>query len=228
MDLEGRRPIIQRTLGLCALIARGHMEPAADDPKIQEMHEVVLRWAVDVGAGEGLERDEGLILVSPLGRLTRAETARALFRAEQLAILAWALGLVPLIRHDDHPHDRFLAHRVGFLKPGAVRRLERTTTHTREHLLAYARRAAALLDRLKRFAIDGRPVDFADEYGEYGEYGVRGVPLIGGDLAIGNLPLAAAPEVEWKLALAAAVERDEAARWLLAPASAVVRPPIDA
>lgn len=212
MVSDRQRCIISRALGLSALVCRGHIEAAANEPKAVEMYELVLEWLLASGASDCLEREEGLLLVSPPGSLTRGEVARAVFRSEQLGVLAWACGVVAPPSHDRHPHDRFLARRLGFLRRDAVAKLERAATREHDVLHSYARLAVAVEDRLKRFAIDGAPVDFVREYGRLP------LRLVSGDLGFDGLPLAAVEAARWQLALAAAVERASAARWLLAPA----------
>jgi hypothetical protein len=212
MGSERQRAIISRALGLSALVCRGHIESGFGDPKALEMHGLVLDWLLATGASDGLQTDESLLIVSPPGSLTRVDVARALFRAEQLAVIAWACGVVTPAVHDEHPHDRFIAQRLGFLRRDAVARLQRASMRDYDVIHSYARVAIAVEDRLKRFAIDGQHIDFVEEYGRLP------VRLVAGDLAFDKLPLAAVDKERWQLALAAAVERASASRWLLAPA----------
>jgi len=222
MDLDARRRLTLRALGLASVICRGHIEGAAADPKAKEMHDLVLRWLLDTGAWYALDRDEGLIVAGAPGSLSRAQVALALFRSEQLSVVAWACGVVPLPRHDHSLFDRHLASRVSFLRPDAIERLESKTLVDPDRLRLHARRAAAIEDRLRRFAVDGEPLDFKEKYGD------MRVPLVNGDLAIGELPLWAVTEASWQVVLAAAVERSSAASWLLEPTGAMMRRPIDA
>jgi hypothetical protein len=212
MGSERQHAIIARALGLSAVVCRGHIESGFGDPKAIEMHGLVLEWLLATGASDGLGTEEGLLVVSPPGSLTRFDVARALFRAEQLAVIAWACGVVGPLHHDEHPHDRFVAKRLGFLRHDAVARLQQASMRDYDVIHSYARVAIAVEDRLKRFAIDGEHIDFVEEYGQLP------VRLVSGDLAFDNVPLAAVAKDRWQLALAAAVERASASRWLLAPA----------
>src|SRR5262249_40687739 len=123
MDPGLRVRAIRRALGLAAIIARGHMEAAATEPKILRMHDPVLSWVIENGAREELGPHETRMREEPLGRLLAAEVKMVLFRAEQLLVLAWAIGVVPFMRHDQRPFDQFLAARVSFLRKDAVARL---------------------------------------------------------------------------------------------------------
>jgi hypothetical protein len=212
MAAERQTLLANRALGVAALVCRGHIETASSDPKAREMYDLVLEWLLHTGAWEGLDAVEGVLLVSPPGTLTRAETARAIFSAEKLAVLAWGCGVAPAPLYDEHPHDRALASRLGFLRPDARTKLERGAPRDPDEVVSKARAILAVEDRLRRFALDGRPIDFANEYG------LVSVKLVGGDLGFDGLPLAATDERRWQLALAAAVERASAARWLVAPA----------
>src|SRR5215471_17124091 len=123
MDPGLRGRAIRRAMGLAALISRGHMEPAAADPQILQMHDLVVLWTRETGALYELDPHEARILQEPLGRLLPIEIGTALFRAEQLTVLAWALGRGPRVRHDEHVFDQDLAARVAFLRKDAIERL---------------------------------------------------------------------------------------------------------
>src|SRR5262245_22253476 len=88
----------KRAMGLAAVVCRAHMEGAAKDEKAKEMQELVLAWLEHSGAGTALDAAESRLIAAPLGSLAREERARALWRVEQLGVLAWALGRVPLSR----------------------------------------------------------------------------------------------------------------------------------
>jgi hypothetical protein len=215
----------QRAMGLAALVCRAHMETAAADRKAKEMQGLVIGWLEVSGAGAGLDTTEHAFLAAPLGTLGRDARARALWRVEQIGVLAWALGRAPLARHDESPADRWLARKVGFLSADARTQIALATLRPAGVIGRYAARAVALEARLRSFALDERPMPFQ---AFCAEHGITGIPFLAGDLAVAGLPLVAAPLERWQPVLCAAVERSQAARWLLDPERAAVRPPVDA
>src|SRR5215470_13355835 len=92
------RKLTERALGLAALICRGYIETAPEDEKAKEMHRLVLEWLVRTGAWHGLEPDEARIVATDPGTLAQAEVAFAVFRSEQLGVVAWAAGVAPMPR----------------------------------------------------------------------------------------------------------------------------------
>ena len=214
-----------RALGLSAVVCRAHMEAAARDAKAKEMQDLVLQWLVRTGAGRALTGEERGLVSSPLGSLEREDRATAYWRVEQLGVLAWALGRAPLARHDESPHDRTLARRVGFLRADAAAWIVAAALRSEVELRRYAVRAEAIAARLKQFALEEKPLDFKSFCLDQG---IADVSFVDDDLEIAGLPLAAAPTRRWQTALCAALERDRAARWLIAPRLVAVRQPVDA
>jgi hypothetical protein len=109
--------VAARALGLAALVCRASLEDPSAHEQAVTMHELVLRWVREVDADRGLTPDERRILETAPGGLTREDVARAAWSQEELSVLAWALGRVPLVRANERHRPRWLAARVGFLDP---------------------------------------------------------------------------------------------------------------
>jgi hypothetical protein len=214
-----------RALGLAAVICRGHMESAAGDQKAKEMQVLVAKWLADSGAGVELAAEERALVLAPLGSLDRTTRAAALWRVEQLGVLAWALGRAPLGAPDESPHDRWLARRVGFLGADAAQRIAAAELRPEDEVHRYALRALAIAARLEQFALDRKRADFE---GLCTARGISGVAFLDRDLAVGGTTLAAVPTRRWQALLVAAVERARAAHWLIAPRLVAARHPVDA
>lgn len=210
--------VARRALALAAVAGRAllEQEPPAD-PHVQETWQGVLRWIKDVGIGDELEPQEWKVLQRPLGQVEWQDALNATWRLEGLGALAWALN-----RYDLPPHDELVT--PGQLLPAAgILNADRAKALLSEPRLrpaaeieAMANRLFAIHWRLRNFRLRPEAMDFAEfaRTAWFGPVDITGVRLIDNDIAIGDHPIAAAPQERVRAAESAAVERHLAINWL--------------
>ncbi len=211
--------VLRRALALAATSLRGQLEyeAAHRESYLKHLREAVLRH----GLGRELEEEERSIIALPVGAPTPQQTTSASWRAEGLAVLSWALGIVELPAHDriaERDHLVMMGWLLAeVLPPDAAAPKLRAASELeamRKHLLG-------VHWRLRDFGIRPRAMDFAAFSRKcwFGSFDLMGVRLIDGDLAIGDAPIHRAAPEALSRANSIAVERHHAINWLCGEAS---------
>jgi hypothetical protein len=204
--------VAQRALVLAGVTCRGFIER---DIEKEPLRQRVIAWMNASGLVGELEPDEASLLTTPIRHLTQQQSIDAGWRCEGLVVLAWALGSHELPAHDESVHPKEVADIVGFLD-AAPAALGMPTLRPTSELQRCAGLLHALHWRLREFAQSRRPIDFAGlaRASPFGPLEIDGLRLVEGDLAIGYLPVSAAPEAEFSRCLSIAMERNQAVNWL--------------
>jgi hypothetical protein len=218
--------VSRRALALAALTARAVLE---DDPRARgaaERHRELLEWVREIGIEDELEGpdpdwpdepNERSILAAPPGKLDPRSHVNTSWRAEGLAVLAWALGRYDLPPHDQPAKVEDLWEAVGHLRADRARELLASPVlRPREEIGALRGRLFALHWRLRDYFVRPERMDFAEfaRTSWFGPLDIAGLPLAKGDLALGGKPIDQADPRVFADAHSAAQERHLAVNWL--------------
>jgi hypothetical protein len=208
--------VATRALVLAAVCCRGMLELDAD-PGSEEFWRKVFAWWKDlpVDVRRECELEEFELLDAPFRSAPQQLVVNASWRAESLAVLAWALGRSSLPRHDEQVEPAQIARSVGFLEQHVDS--QPPTLRLRPELEAYREVAFAVHWRLREFSLNPRELDFQAfaRSAWFGPLSLEGVALVDGDLAISGDPIGRAPASAIRLVTSIARERHLAANWLV-------------
>ena len=218
---EPRRPtadrVLRRAHALSALIVRGFLERDAGNASADQFRVRVAEWLKTRNEWTELEDHERVLLETPLRSATPQAVLNATWRSEGLAVLAWSLGRLELPAHDAMVDPKAATDAVGFLakEPDApaVLRPDADLQRTAEHCLA-------VHWRFREFQLQRAPVNF-EEFSRtcwFGPFDITGLRLVRGDLAVGDRPITEADPAEVRRCQSIAMERHQAANWLLGDA----------
>lgn len=214
-----RRRVARRTLVLMAIGYRGLQEYEIDS-SAEEPHRLeLLHWLRDMDLSDELEDDERALLGTPVGGLTQEQAIAASWRIEGAAMLAWALGRLDALPHDQQIPPQRVGDALAFLRPGARAALSGAQLLGPRQLHEMSRRIFTIHWRLREFWHVARTplnlphVAATSPLGQL--MSLRDVPLIDGDLAIGGMPIAEAPTDLVQLCLAITQERHQAINWVV-------------
>jgi hypothetical protein len=117
----GRKPIqvARRALALAAVVCRGDIERGAGQTEADAIHHRLLDWLTDQSLWPDVESVEAAILRAPLGTLQPQDVIRAIWHAEGLVVLAWALSQFAFPAHDQEVDPYAVADAVGLFSPDA-------------------------------------------------------------------------------------------------------------
>jgi hypothetical protein len=168
------------------------------------------RRAADLAAD--LEPEEAAFLAAGLGEPRLEAVARAVWRAEGAAVLAWALGRLALPAVDAVTDVRALSEAVELRGSGTPPSLR-----PRHELTARRNRCFAAHWRLQGFHARPGHLDFRQfaRIAWFGPLDISELPLCDDDLALAGQPLHASPRERVRMALSVARERHQASEWLL-------------
>ena len=207
--------VARRALVLAAVAARGDVErrgATADNVRFQ--HDM-LRWLDEAGAGSECEPHERRLLEAAIASLTPRDVVNASWNAEGMAVLAWALGRAELPPFDHPCRTAAVAQALGFLQPPQRSAPAAASLREPQEIAAVARRIFTVHWRLREFSLRREPIDFGAVAART-NFGLDlgGLPIVDGDLAIDDVPLARVSEDRWRECLSIAVERHRALNWL--------------
>jgi hypothetical protein len=212
------RRVAQRACALAALTARALLEQEdAADPGVEQTRQRILSWVGDIDINDELEPDEWKILQRPLGAGPQRDLVNATWRLEGLAVLAWALQRFELPPYDRLVNPGTLLPSVGILNAqGAREMIDRPTLRPAEELKSLQEQLFALHWRVTDFRLKHQPMDFAEfaRTAWFGPLKVEQFHLIDNDLAVGDQPIARAPEEAVRTVTSSAMERHLAINWL--------------
>jgi Domain of unknown function (DUF4272) len=219
-----------RAVALTCVVARASIERDADEEWAGEALETAREIAFDPRFRHELEAHEVAMLQAPLGRLERQPCIGGTWRAEALAVLAWALGRVQLPRFDQLA-DAFVVTEALGMADGAIDEelLSAPTLRPAGEVELLTEELFAAHWRIREFGQTGEPMDFGKfaEQAWFGPLLIDRLPLVDGDLgirgvAIGDAAADDVNEVEGILR-----ERRTAAGWLLGEDELFSEVPLD-
>jgi uncharacterized protein DUF4272 len=208
--------VAKRALILSAVACRGAIEREAGDENAEAFRGRVLDWVKDLDLCEEIETGELELLDLPLGNLPKQVEVNASWRAEGLAVLAWALKRMDLPPHDQMADPSAIAESLGFLRDGASTVLESPQMRSGEDIARLGEMMFALHWRLRDYSLNHKALDFI-EFAKtcwFGPLEINGLRCIENDLAIGDIPIGRSDERSWRTCLSIAQERHLAANWL--------------
>jgi len=235
-----------RAMVLCTVVGRAYLELYGPGKSIfqflsrraAEKERSMMREAIEISElEEELEPDERELLETPFGRADKSALVRAAWRAEGLALLAWALQRYEIPPYDQRvPEDDIIAQggrlTVGswfafLMDENKKAPWESAELRPESEIGKYASHITIVNWRLTTFrmspeqtkeaGINPKRMDFVGflrAHPSFKETWLDGLRIIGGDLAIGDKAIGDAPEEEVYRCMSIAVERQIAAYWL--------------
>jgi hypothetical protein len=208
-----------RALALAAVAGRALLEQEdPSDAGVEETRQRINAWVDAVGIRDELEPDEEKLLRQGLGAPDQQAAINGCWRLEGLCILAWALGRFDVPRHDQAIDPPALLRAVHILDaPAAKGLLTDAKLRPLDELKAMADKLLAVHWRLRQFRVDGgQPIEDwpSKAKNSWFPLNLENVPLIDGDLALGDTAIADAPDELFDLASSIAQERHLAINWL--------------
>jgi hypothetical protein len=217
----GAQAVARRAAILAAVVGRGLIE---DDDTLRDGQAAIdadLAFYRDLDLARDAEPAEDALITAPHGTLERQATIDAIWRAEGLAVLAWALGRLDELPPIDMTADLgLLAERLALPWTSAS---EVVVMHAPELRRAPEEIAAAgtmLLTahwRVRQFMhVDPSPMDFVAWVpgAEWADLSLDGLEVAERDLAIGGEPIAGADPDRVEMTASVLVERRLAISWL--------------
>ena len=108
--------VVRRSLVLAAIVCRGDLDNGASQPEAVALYDRLLKWLTQFDLWREAEPSEEKILRTPLGKLEKEQAIRAVWHAEGLAVLVWALKQSEFPRHDQKVDPYSAADAVWFLR----------------------------------------------------------------------------------------------------------------
>jgi len=207
--------VIRRLLVLTAVAARGLAE--AEGRYLNEARTGILGWVGGLDLDDELEPAERRLITAAAGEVLSMDQVTASWRTEGAAVLAWAVGLLELSRHDVPIDPVDLSRVIGFPDVSTTSSLiAPLSLKAPEELGALADRLFAVHWRLREHSLRPRSMNFAEfaRTAWFGPLDIDGVPVLDNDLAVVDLPLMDADASDVAVATSVVMERHLAANWL--------------
>lgn len=210
--------VLLRAQVLLALSLRGLLEEDAKGPhheRAEGLRQTLFDWAEET-LSEELEPEEHQFLAASLGEPEEHLVIDAVWRAEGAQVLLWALGARPLPAFDrqENPYD--VAQESGVMNelPSSLLHPKLVSVQTLE---ARRNTLLGLHWRLREVTREPGVVDFVKfaQSAWFGAFSIEGVPLVGGDLAVGGVAVSKLEPSKLELVNSIAHERHLAANWLI-------------
>lgn len=212
--------VAQRAVALLALAVRGLLEQdagTASEAEAEKVRSELVERVGAVGARAECEPEEVAFLSAPIGSVGAQNTANAVWRAEGAQVLLWALGSRDLPPHDQQEHPYEVARGAGLRDGKLPKVLASPKLRPAAEIDGLRRRLTAIHWRIREQQVRPKPVDFrkfaAGNW--FGACDLEGVALVGDDLAVLGKPLTQASEKDFSRVRSIAMERHQAANWLI-------------
>lgn len=210
------RQVLHRSWCLSAMVARAFIDERPSQPTSIGINAQILPWIEHVRCGSELEGWEAAALTATLGELEPAHRERASWFSEGVGVLAWALT-----RYDPPPYDvvadaQTVTSKLDFLDFAAPN--IQVGLRPAPELQNAHRRALAIHWRLSQFEVNHQAIDFAaapKSHPLLSSATVAELPLVDGDLMIGNHSISRAPADRVAQVGRIALERFRAFQWLM-------------
>jgi Domain of unknown function (DUF4272) len=203
-----------RALVLAAVAARGLREQQRHASEANSD----LATLSDLGIARELEREERELLKTPVGQADKTVAANASWRAEGLAVLAWALNRFDLPPYDIPVDSAAVQQRIGLADPGTARQLlDSAAIRPPAEIDQFATHATIVTWRLRTFRMYPGPWDLLGHLrrqASFQDSWLERLRIVDGDLAMGARSIANVAMEEIQRCERIAVERQIAAYWL--------------
>jgi hypothetical protein len=160
------------------------------------------------------------LVTSPLGSLSEKERIDASWRLEGLATLAWAAQRFELPPFDQEVDVSSLYSAVGCTGP-RIRVLRHLELRKHDELQHLHKLMLTALWRVREYALRPRTIDFLAIKNVLPWLSPESLPLAGGDLAIGGMPIEGIDEHELRSVYGVIGARLIAASWLTGEESTI-------
>ncbi|MGD9644687.1 MAG: DUF4272 domain-containing protein [Pirellulales bacterium] len=154
--------VARRALCLAATVCRGSIDHGAGHPDAEDLVDRIDAWIRSLGIDTALESFEVRLLATPLGELPERDRIAATWSVEGLAILAWALGIDELPKHDTKVDPFAVTDSLYFLGSDATRVITDATLRSQQELSAYRELAYAMHCRLRAELRERQTTDFTN------------------------------------------------------------------
>lgn len=210
--------VARRALVLAAVVARAFLDQSPELATSDKSCEDLFARLKGLGIAGELEATERAFLKTRIGRTDKGLAANFSWRAEGLAVLAWALNRFTLPPYDQVVNPIAVQDCVGFANPELARELMNSgTLLSTTEIDRFATHATLVSWRLRTFRMYPGPWDFVGhlrKQAAFHESWLDDLRLLDGDLAIGNQSIFNAPAEEVERCERMTVERQIAAYWL--------------
>jgi hypothetical protein len=211
--------VARRACCLAAVALRGIASNWPHDEQ-QKMVADLRGWFEQSGLEDEIESTERETMLAPASELDQRGAVNASWRWEGATVLAASLGKLTLPPHEQQVHPKQCGDACGLLESREQldQRFAAAAFDPRFDRFAYGDRAIAIHWRLRQFVnADRKPMDFATfaRGVQWATFDLRGVKLIEGDLAVGDVPISRASEQDVFRTMSIASERHIAANWLI-------------
>jgi hypothetical protein len=209
--------VAARALVLSAIVCRSAIEGDAGNPNAEAFRADVLSWIRGIGLAEEVESNELVLFECGLGELSNRQRIDASWRAEGLAVLAWALRRCELPVYDKRADPYPIAQALGFREIRRDTILAVPALRPPEEISNLADTLFTLHWRMRQYSLDRKPMKFAEfaNTAWFGPLSLAGVRLVSDDLEVRGVPVWDASEEDWREVLSIARERQQAANWLI-------------
>lgn len=209
--------VLRRALALSCVAARAGLEDCRDRGEAEATHRRMSHWLAATGLDSVLEPSEATLLATPLGALPEADAVDASWRAEGIYVLAWALGLHPLLAHDRLVDPNDAAWPLGFLDDAVLASAGQAGLRDEFEIDTFLARQLAVHWRLREYSLRPGAMDFAAVVanGGWARLDIDEAALVEGDLAIDGRPIDRADAAGIARCTSIAGERHRAANWLV-------------
>lgn len=220
--------VAARAMVLTAVVQRAYLEPDFQEggTEGERTRQLLLKIIDAADLGDELDPAERQLLETPVGCADEL-AANASWRAEGLAVLAWALRRYQLPSYDQCISSGDYLAEGGCLTVDALFRFlniegaedlrDTAVLRPAAEIGKFARQITVVSWRLRQFGLQPGPMDFVGylrAHPNFKEIWLEHLHLVDGDLALGGVPIAAAPDEEVQRCTGRAVERQIAAYWL--------------
>lgn len=204
-----------RLLSLAAVVARANIEQLPREEALPLAADLI-RWVLANHLLDEMEPHERNFVSSELGTPESQSVIDGSWRAEGVAVLAWALGLAELPPHDQLVDLTELFSRIDFGEDKRSSVLENPILRPEEELYWMNARLLGMHWRLNEFRLHPLGMDFAAFSRDcwFGSFDLTGIQLIETDLAVAGQSVAKAPADRVDQTGSIAVERHRAINWL--------------
>ncbi len=209
--------VARRAMVLAAVACRSFSD---DDPKNSEAQDLWQRlqdWIGSIDVVSELEPHEITVIDKPLGTLSNKEKIDGTWRVEGLAILAWALKLLPFPAFDRQVDPYEVTDAVALLNPEAADIIDSAELRPKHELTSCRELLYAIHCRLRQFRRErlSRNIEDWIECEWLRTLGIDSPLAANGDFAVNGIPHSENSEALWRSCESFISERHRAAIWLI-------------
>lgn len=180
-------------------------------------HARLLEWLTGTVIQSEFEPDEWDSLTTPIGEMPQQTQVGFSWRLEGAASLCWALGRLEIPRYDELIAAPPVWGSIELLRPDPDKASSGIGLRTPDELEWFADFQLMIHWRLREFSLSHRAINFVSlaTNCKWTRMPIEDVEIIDNDLALRGQPVAEADEAVFQQCLSIAMERHQAANWLI-------------